>query len=263
MLRARSLSAIALLVPVAVLLWLGDIPWLAGIVIVAGLGVSELVTALRRDSQPLTIVGGFLAIALPCAAYLDASLAALLPVIVLAIMASLVLAMLRPIHDSALASWALSLAAMLYITLLLSFFVALRQRDQGLSWILLAFFCTWACDSAAYLVGGAIGKHAFAPLISPKKTWEGTVGGVVAGTLTGLLATPLLGLPPALGLLLGCAIAIVAVLGDLAESFIKRQLGIKDFGTLIPGHGGVLDRVDSLLFAAPLVYYVALCWGRF
>lgn len=262
MLRTRTISAIVLLIPVALLLWLGGIPWLAGIVLVAGLGVYELSAALRHNNHhPLTVVGGFLAVALPCAAYIDQSLTLLLAVIALAIAASLVMAMLRPDREGALVDWALSIAGMLYVTLLLSYFVALRVH-QGLPWILIGLLCTWACDSAAYLVGRAIGKHAFSPRISPKKTWEGTVGGVAAATLAGLLAMPLLNMPAAAGLLLGCAIAIAAVAGDLVESFIKRQLAIKDSGTLIPGHGGVLDRVDSLLFAVTLVYYVAIWWSR-
>jgi phosphatidate cytidylyltransferase len=181
----------------------------------------------------------------------------------MALTASLVLSFVQPDLEGALVGWALSLAGMLYVALPLSYFVALRQLDNGLRWIAIAFLCTWACDSAAYLVGRSIGRHAFSPRISPKKTWEGAVGGVVAATLTGLLAVPLLDAPTALAAILGCAIAIVAIAGDLVESFIKRQLGIKDSGTLIPGHGGVLDRVDSLLFAVPLVYYAAICWGRF
>jgi phosphatidate cytidylyltransferase len=263
-LRTRAISALVLVVPVVALLYLGDLPWLAGVVLVALLGVFELVAALRSNNcRPLTAVGVFLAVGLPCAAYADATLSLMLPVIVGVLLASLVWSLLRPNLEGALADWALSLAGMLYVALLLSYFVALRQVDRGLQWILLAFLCTWACDSAAYLVGRAIGKHPFSPRISPKKTWEGTIGGVLAATLTGLLAMPLLDAPLALGLILGFAVALAAVAGDLAESFIKRQLSIKDSGTLIPGHGGVLDRVDSLLFALPLVYYVAIWWGRF
>ena len=260
--RTRAISSILLVIPIALLLWVGDLAWLGGIILVAVAGVYEMTAALRHDNHhPFPAIGYFMAIALPCAAYLDSSLSALLPIIALAVAASLVMAMLRPRLEGALVDWALSLAGMLYVTLLLSYFVALRVH-QGLPWILVALICTWACDSFAYLVGKAIGRHPFAPRISPKKTWEGTIGGIVAATVCGLIAVPLLNLPAFAGLLLGGAIAVVAVLGDLAESFIKRQVAIKDSGALIPGHGGALDRVDSLLFAVTLVYYVSIWWSR-
>lgn len=259
MLRTRALSAVAIVIPVAVLLWLGDLAWLAGIVAVAALGVHEFAAAMRQNGRrPLAAMGWGLAVALPCAAYADPTLTLMLPVLVLAVAGSLVFTLARPHLEGALDDWALSLSGMLYVTLLLAYFVALRQVDRGLQWILLALLCTWACDSAAYLVGRAIGKHLFAPRISPKKTWEGVVGGIAAAMAAGLLAVPLVGAHPVAALLLGGGVAAVAVVGDLAESFIKRQFGIKDFGTLIPGHGGVLDRVDSLLFAVPFVYYVYL-----
>lgn len=250
--------------PVAILLWLGGLPWLAGIAAVALVAGHELTTALRgKGFAPLPALPLALAVALPAAAYLDGSLAALAPIIVLAIAGSLVVAMARRTLDGALADWALSLAGGLYVAMPLAFFVALRQAEQGLLWMLVALACTWACDSFAYIVGRAVGRRLFAPRLSPKKTWEGTLGGVAAAAVAGLLAVPLVGMPWPAALGLGVAVAVVAIAGDLAESFIKRQLGIKDSGSLIPGHGGALDRLDSLLFAVPLVYYVALLWSRF
>lgn len=263
MLRTRALSAILLLIPVAVLLWLGGIPWLVAIVLVGVVGVNELFVSLRRSGQrPLVAVGMLSASSMPIAAYTDPTMALLAPLVTLTIMLSLVIVLVRRDVRHTLGDWAVSVAAALYVAMLLAHFVALRQRDFGLQWILLAFVCTWVCDSAAYLVGKAIGRRPFAPRISPHKTWEGTLGGVATAALAGLLAVPLVGLAIAASLVLGCAIAIIAVVGDLAESFLKRQLGIKDFSSLIPGHGGVLDRLDSLLFAVPFVYYVAVWLGR-
>jgi phosphatidate cytidylyltransferase len=256
--RTRTISAIALLIPVVLLLWLGGLPWLVAIILVALAAVQELFSALRhKGHRPLILVQVLAAAALPVAAYADGTLALLAPVMTLLVLLSLSALLLRRNLEGALGDWAVSLAGSIYISLLLAHFVALRQRPDGLAWILLAFLCTWLCDSAAYLVGRAIGRRPFSPLISPKKTWEGTLGGVAAGALTGLVGVPLLGLAPIAGLLLGLGAAVAAVAGDLAESLIKRQLGIKDSGTLIPGHGGVLDRVDSLLFAVPLVFYAA------
>lgn len=261
--RTRAISAVAIVIPVALLLWLGSIPWLAAIIVVAFAGIQELFAAFRQNGyRPLLLVQVLLAVGLPAIAYFGHfALGWMVPLVALAIPVSLVAAMARSDLKGSLADWAVSLAGALYIALLLSYFVALRQAEQGLLWMLMAFLCTWACDSAAYLVGRAVGKRKFSPRISPNKTWEGTIGGVIGATLTGLLAVPLLGLPVLWALLMGAAVSVAAISGDLAESFIKRQLGIKDSGTLIPGHGGVLDRVDSLLFAVPLVYYVMMVFG--
>jgi phosphatidate cytidylyltransferase len=120
------------------------------------------------------------------------------------------------------------------------------------------FLITWVNDSAAYFVGKAIGRHPCAPYLSPKKTWEGTIGGWIGGLVAAvLLGQWLVDLPWSHGLALGALVATVAPFGDLAKSMVKRQMGVKDFRVLIPGHGGMLDRVDSLLFVAPVVYYYA------
>lgn len=257
------MSSILIVAVVAALLWLGGLAWLAGIITAALIAVRELATALRgRGFAPTLAPGALLACALPVAAYLDGTLASLVPLFLVAVAASLALVMRRPSLDGALLDWALSLAGAIYVALPLALFVALRQGEHGLRWLLLALVCTWACDSAAYLVGRAVGRRPFSPRISPKKTWEGTLGGVAAAAAAGLLAAPLVGLPWPAALALGGAVAVLAISGDLAESFIKRQLGVKDSGALIPGHGGMLDRLDSLLFAVPLVYYVAVLWSK-
>jgi phosphatidate cytidylyltransferase len=134
----------------------------------------------------------------------------------------------------------------------------LRQLDDGLYWLMIALLCTWVCDTAAYAVGKLWGRHKFFPAVSPKKTWEGAVGGLIGGLLAAVgLGRWLVGLSVGWGLLLGLAIVGAATFGDLAESVIKRQVGVKDSGQLIPGHGGMLDRIDSLLFVVPVVYYFA------
>jgi len=151
--------------------------------------------------------------------------------------------------------WALSLAGALYVGWLASYFVLLRELPGGLGWVLLALFATWLCDSFAYTFGRTWGKRPFFPRISPKKTWEGTLGGWVGGTGTSLVIGRALGLSILEALTLGLAISLAATFGDLAESMIKRQVGVKDSGSLIPGHGGILDRMDSLLFVVVVVYY--------
>jgi phosphatidate cytidylyltransferase len=157
------------------------------------------------------------------------------------------------------ADWALSLAGALYVGWLFAHFLMLRGLPGGLGWVLLALFSTWVCDSFAYIFGKAWGKHPFFPRISPRKTWEGAVAGWVGGTGTALLVGWVLGLSFIQALTLGLAISLAATFGDLVESMIKRQFGVKDSGSLLPGHGGILDRVDSLLFVSVVAYYL-LVW---
>ncbi len=156
-----------------------------------------------------------------------------------------------------------TMAGVLYVGFMLSHLLLLRGMgegtgwDLGLKWVSLAFFCTWAADTFAYFVGVAIGKRKLAPKISPGKSIEGVVGGVLGAVITGLLWGPVAGISGWHGALIGFVISVVSVLGDLAESALKRYAGVKDSGNLLPGHGGVLDRFDSSLFVLPLVYYIA------
>jgi phosphatidate cytidylyltransferase len=150
-----------------------------------------------------------------------------------------------------------TLAGVTYVGFLGSFIVLLRYIDfDGRSWVYLTVLSTFAVDTGSYFTGRAIGRHKLAPRISPKKTVEGLVGGYMAGfgavVLLGYLFD--LGVAPAKMSLLGLLLPGVAAVGDLAESAIKRLAGIKDASELIPGHGGVLDRLDSILFTFALVY---------
>jgi phosphatidate cytidylyltransferase len=129
-------------------------------------------------------------------------------------------------------------------------------------WILVLLAGVWSFDTGAYLVGRAIGRRPFLPWISPKKTLEGVLGGMVVATVVVALVLAISGSSPLEALVLGPLLGAVAQAGDLAESLLKRAAGVKDSGTLLPGHGGILDRVDSILFAAPvLAAWVALVHG--
>ena len=125
------------------------------------------------------------------------------------------------------------------------------------AWLMFAVLMViWAGDSGAYFVGKAIGKHKMAPEISPNKTWEGSAGGLMASWIVGMAMTWPLALSPLICLLFGLVVGAAGQVGDLVESAIKREIGIKDFGDLLPGHGGVLDRFDSLIFAAPVAFFI-------
>ena len=159
-------------------------------------------------------------------------------------------------------SWVWTLAGILYIGWLLSHLVALRGLDSGRNWVFLVLFITWVSDTTAFLVGRRFGRHKLAPAISPGKTWEGTIGGICAGiAMSTLFFTPTpfqLPLGPGQVILIGALTSILGQLGDLFESLFKRNLGVKDSGKLMPGHGGILDRIDSLIMAGIVVYYYAI-----
>ncbi len=147
----------------------------------------------------------------------------------------------------------------LYCGLLIASLVGLRLRF-GVPWVILAFVVTWANDTFAYFTGHAFGRHKLYERISPKKTWEGFAGGAV-GSVVGALVTRWLllegALTPAAAVVIGLGAAVLGPLGDLAESMVKRAAGVKDSSRIIPGHGGLLDRIDALLFVAPWIYVCA------
>lgn len=165
-------------------------------------------------------------------------------------------------YGNSLRNWALSSLLILYVGLLLGHLTLLRQQNQGAWWIVLVLVTTWAYDSGAYFTGRFLGRRPFMAHVSPKKTQEGVLGGVVLSALSGLIAVPALGVAIWQGLLFGAIAGVVTQTGDLLESMMKRQVGVKDSGALIPGHGGLLDRIDGLLFTGAFGYYAAVLLGH-
>jgi phosphatidate cytidylyltransferase len=166
---------------------------------------------------------------------------------------------LRGDSEGALPDWLHSVGGVLYVGWLGSHLVFLRHLDNGRDWVYLAVFATFANDTSAYFVGRAIGRTRLVPRISPGKTVEGSLGGILFGALGVVLLNYALGLRLDVWPLIPLAVLVpvAAQLGDLAESLIKRGAGVKDAGVLVPGHGGFLDRLDSVLFTIPVVYYYA------
>jgi phosphatidate cytidylyltransferase len=138
--------------------------------------------------------------------------------------------------------------------------IALRELPNGLWWLLLGFLVAWGNDTFAYFAGTTLGKHKIWPRVSPKKTWEGTIAGWLGAAVVSVLVAWFTPLDFNLGLaaLLGFAGGILGFFGDLTISMVKRQVGVKDSGRFFPGHGGMLDRLDSMLFVLPFVYQAAL-----
>ena len=153
-------------------------------------------------------------------------------------------------------SWAWTTMGLLYAGWLPAYAVLLRLGTHGKGWLFVAVFGCFAVDTAAYFVGKLFGRHKMAPSISPGKTWEGAVGGLLGGMLGAwVVSLPFDFISSGEAVVAGAVIAVVAQVGDLAESMLKRSADVKDAGRLIPGHGGILDRLDSQVFAIPVIYY--------
>ncbi len=272
--RQRATSA-AILVPVLLLvLAVGGVALAAGVAVITVFAAREVFALLRTAGYPaLPLLGTALALTIIVDAtfpdVLEASGVLLMAIgIVLVAVASFA----QPDPKQGLATWMATTFGAIYVSLL-AFVVRLGHASpavpagsplEGLGpergWILLLLLAVWAYDTGAFLVGRRFGRERFLAHLSPSKTYAGLVGGVVAATVVVGILLWGLGQSPLHALLLGPLAALAAQAGDLAESMLKRAAGAKESGTLIPGHGGMLDRVDSFLFAAPVItlYVVAL-----
>jgi len=168
-------------------------------------------------------------------------------------------------HEHTLMSWFSLVVAFVIIGWLGSHFFWIRRLEtMAWQWTMLTFLATWFSDIGAYLVGRflagrfILGKHPMTPRLSPKKTYEGLIGGLACATDVAVTLAPFLDIPVFYGMLLGIIVSVVGPMGDLSISLIKREAGVKDSGILFPGHGGALDRIDSLIWSTTIGYYLAI-----
>lgn len=269
MLRDRARSAAILVPPLLLAVWLGG-PWillLVGIaVVLAGMEAFRLLTAAGMHSLPWLGVVLAVIVALGDGVKdLPGGSGLLLAALGIVLVGIGALTRLDP--REGLAIFATTTFGAMYVGLL-GFVARLATRDSPVdpasllgwlgsnrAWILALILVVWSFDTFAYFTGRRFGRHPFMAHISPSKTLEGVVGGLVASAIVGAILVAALGRPWLAGLGFGLVLAVAAQAGDLAESMLKRAAGAKESGTLIPGHGGMLDRVDSFLFAAPVAYF--------
>jgi len=265
MLKKRVITALVGIPLLIAAIWFGE-PWFTILVTIWGLLAAfefyKMVAASKVS--PLTYLGLIWTLLFILSPHFDYD--SLMPLLLTsAVVLSLIWLLLRPQKEGAFIGWAWTMGGILYIGWLLSYFVTLRGLDDGKNWVFLALFTTFASDTAAFFAGRTLGKHRLAPRISPGKTWEGAIAGVFGAIIVSLLftiSTPLqLPLTYWQTILLGLLVSVFGQLGDLVESLLKRNMGVKESGNLIPGHGGVLDRIDSVVFAGIVVYYYALSYN--
>jgi phosphatidate cytidylyltransferase len=279
MLKNRIVTTIWALPLLGIIIWFGE-PYFTIFIAVVGLLAALEFFRLTKGikAQSLTVFGIIWTILLILVrnpsiyswliSYVDVE--SLMPMIVtLGMAVSLILLLGRKQKQGAFTDWSWTFAEILYVGWLLGYLVALRGLDNGRSWVFLAIFVTFGSDSAAYFIGRSFGKHKLAPTISPKKSWEGAVGGLAGAAAVSLLFLVIkpVQLTNYLNwwqiIVVGLLVSIFGQIGDLVESLFKRNTGAKDSGNIFPGHGGMLDRMDSIVFAVILVYYIVVLFKLF
>ena len=269
MFKTRVLSGAVLLVILAIVFILGGNILLAfmGVTSIIGLYEFYRATALCSREKPidsLTLIGYLGTLALYLYLFFskgEHSYIAFVVIISLVVMFA-VFVLTFPKYDITRIAYAF--IGLCYVPFLLEFVYLTRQLENGIYLVWLIFLSSWICDTFAYFTGMLFGKHKLAPVLSPKKSIEGGVGGVVFSALFGAVYGYVMNKYVSfdISMTVACAIicavgAVVSQIGDLAASAVKRNMEIKDYGHLIPGHGGILDRFDSVIFAAPMVYIIS------
>ncbi len=263
MLKTRVLAAIVLAVVGVPAVILGGIPYFLLITVFLSLAAWEYVQLFQAAgfrASPWLVVGGTAAL-LVLRGYFPEYAGVGLAILVLAAMGWHLVAY-EDGRDQAATDFAVTLGGFLYLGWIGAYLVELRALPNGMWWFWLILPSVWVADSAAYFIGKRFGKHPLSRRLSPKKTWEGYWGGVIFGTLGGAGLALLgqqaggLGVPWWKGAAVGLMLAILTTLGDLGESMIKRQAGVKDSSNLIPGHGGFFDRFDTWLWGGAIGYFL-------
>lgn len=262
MFKTRLISGIVLVIIAFLTIYSGGDVLFATCIAISLIGMRELYKVVKIEKTLLGAVGYLGAIGYYALIRMGWAGDMLLPVIILlvAMMAVYVFAFPKFESEQVMTGF----FGVFYVAVMLSYIYRTRCLTDGLFLVGLVFLCSWGCDTCAYCVGVLFGKHKMAPKLSPKKSVEGGAGGLAGAAFLGFLYALAINkwggasAVPASYALICFVGGMISMVGDLAASAIKRNKEIKDYGTLIPGHGGVLDRFDSVIFTAPIIYYLAL-----
>lgn len=272
MFKTRLLSGILLVIIALITVISGGPILFATITAISLIGMSELYKVFKIEKKATGICGYIIAIlyfaiiwckttGVVAEAAALTMLMGMIMIFIIALMAIMVFGYPKHHPNEIMAAF----FGVFYVAVMLSYVYQTRMiPGEGVFTVWLVFVCAWGCDTCAYCVGMLIGKHKMAPVLSPKKSVEGGIGGVVGAALIGVLYALAINKWGGAGVdvmsyaIIGAVGGAISQVGDLCASAIKRQCGIKDYGTLIPGHGGIMDRFDSMIFTAPIIYYLAI-----
>lgn len=262
MFKTRLLSGIVLVIAALVLIITGGNLLLVSTLLISYIGMFELYRIFHIEKELPGIVGYLAATVYYCNLKFD-----FLPDLMMFVLGFLILLMFVYVFTYPKYKTEQLLAAffgVFYVAVMLSYVYQTRMLSMGAYIVWLIFLCSWGCDTCAYCVGVLIGKHKMSPKLSPKKSVEGAVGGVAGAALLTILYGMVFKNAMGVGntevyimAVISAVGALVSMVGDLTASAIKRNYDIKDYGKLIPGHGGILDRFDSVIFTAPMIYFLA------
>lgn len=257
----RLISGIVLVILAILIVGQGGILLYATTALISLIGLFELYRVMKIEKNVLGAVGFAGALAYYGLVWLEEgqNYVTMLAIIVLMVLMSIYVFTFPKYKTEEIT---VAFFGLFYVPVMLSYLYLVRVMPDGAYLVWLVFFSSWGCDTSAYCVGMLFGKHKMTPVLSPKKTIEGGIGGIAGAALLGFIYASIFGKHmqevgnPQIACALACAIAgMISQIGDLAASAIKRNHNIKDYGNLIPGHGGILDRFDSMLFTAPAIYF--------
>ena len=263
MFKTRLLSGIVLVILALITIISGGYVTLLSLLAISLIGMYELYRVFKLEKSPMAMVAYTVTVMFYCNLKWQWIFDPLMFVMGLLIVLMFVYVFTYPKYEAK--DVMAIFFGMFYVGVMLSYVYQIRMLPNGVYLAFLIFICSWGCDTCAYCVGVLFGKHKMAPVLSPKKSIEGAVGGVVGTALLTVLYTYVFRAQMGLGLrtivvlaIISAVAALISMVGDLTASAIKRNYDIKDYGTLIPGHGGIMDRFDSMMITAPIIYYLAL-----
>jgi phosphatidate cytidylyltransferase len=263
MFKTRLISGIILLAIAITVVVLGDNVLFGTVLVISLVGMTELYKIMKIEKSILGVAGYLTAIAYYFMIYFELQKYLLLLCICFLLLLMVLYVIRYPLYRAEQVMT--GFFALFYVSIMLSYIYQVRVLEDGHILVWLIFIGAWGSDTCAYCVGMLFGKRKMAPKLSPKKSIEGCIGGVVGAALIGyiyalILGSKMVGIdnPRLLFAIIGASASVISQFGDLAASAIKRNFDIKDYGSLIPGHGGILDRFDSIIFTAPIVYYLSV-----
>lgn len=254
--KQRLISTMIML-PLLILVFLGGLPLYVGGLILMGISLYEFYSAFNKiGKQPIYAIGYIFVLSIFLANVYEFNKDIYEPIVFILFLVGILLLLMRKVD---VIDVSLTFSGILYICFSFNYILLISERlENGHIYVWLVFIIAFLTDTFAYLIGRKYGRHKLMPATSPKKTIEGSIGGIIGALVSCLVFAIIFKLPIPTVVFMSILGSIIAQLGDLVASSIKRYVGIKDYGKLIPGHGGVLDRFDSVLLVSPFVYFVLL-----